>query len=60
MLEVTKGAAGFCEHVVHIFGDKGIIGNDTAKVCELLHSVEWVAVDSDLKMAAHSRWGFLV
>ena len=34
VLEVTKGAAGFGEKVVQVFGDHGVIGDYTAKVCK--------------------------
>ena len=57
---MTKGAAGFCEPVVHIFGDKSIAGDDTTKVHEQLHSVEWVAVNSDLRWTVYSMRGLLV
>lgn len=57
MLEATKGIAGFGETVVHVFGDRGVIG---AEVCKLLHRVEWVAVDGDLGWALHCVWKILV
>ena len=38
----TKGAAGFGETVLQVFGDSSIIWSDTIEVCKLLHRVEWV------------------
>ena len=39
-LEATKRSAGFGETVVHVIGYRGVIRDDTAKECKMLHRVD--------------------
>lgn len=39
VLEAAKGATGFGETVVHVFGDRGVTGDYIAEVCKLLRRV---------------------
>ena len=60
MLKVTKGATDIGEMVVHVFGDRGVIGDYLAEVCKPLLRVELVAVDGDLGWPVYCLWRILV
>lgn len=51
--KVTKGATDFGETVVHVLGNRGVIGDYITEVCKLLLRVEWIAGNGDLGWAVH-------